>query len=119
MAISLKSVKFDWINKTILIFFRDTLLFLIKKVLKTPNALVLKTTRTRVLDLLSFLEKHLLTQYRSLLDIIVYDRPSYKYRFIVVYNLLSPRFNSRLLVCSYSNETSPVPSVCALYATAD
>jgi NADH:ubiquinone oxidoreductase subunit C len=68
--------------------------------------------------LLSFLHNHILCQYKSLLDIIVYDIPTTRYRFAVLYNLLSTIFNSRLLVCVYTTQTLQVASVCCLYPSA-
>jgi NADH-quinone oxidoreductase subunit C len=95
------------------------MLVAIKRALYTNNAFVLKTSRFRLLGLLKFLRNHLLYQYRSLVDIVVYDNTATPYRFAVVYNLLSNFFNSRLLVCIYTTGVLEVPSVCSLYVAAN
>lgn len=85
----------------------------------TQSRLVVKTTRTRLHSLLKVLHSHILVQYKSLVDIAVYDNPTQKYRFTVMYNLLSTVFNARLLVCSYTDQIQPLPSVCCLYTSAN
>lgn len=91
----------------------------VKFTLCKKDSFMIKTTRTRLFTLLEFLHSHLLSQFNCLVDIIVYDNLSTKYRFAVIYNLLSTTFNSRLSVCIYTNEVLSVTSVCSVYASAN
>jgi len=50
-----------------------------------------------------------------IVDITAVDFPTKQFRFEVVYNLLSVRYNSRIRVKTYADETSPVPSITGLY----
>jgi NADH:ubiquinone oxidoreductase subunit C len=91
----------------------------IKTTLCMPNGMVIKTARSRLNALLRFLHSHLLCQFKSLVDIIVYDNPSAKFRFTIIYNLLSVAFNSRIFVCTYASPSLPAASSCYLYASAN
>jgi NADH:ubiquinone oxidoreductase subunit C len=108
-----------WAEKCFLTFLKKILPIAVKAVLYNKSAPTVKTSRTRLFILLGFLRSHILSQLNSLVDIVVYDRVSTKYRFSVVYNLLSTTYNSRLLVCIYTNEVLSVTSVCSLYASAN
>jgi NADH dehydrogenase (ubiquinone) Fe-S protein 3 len=90
----------------------------IKSFLVTKDAVIVKVARTRLASLLKFLHSHLLSQYKSLIDIVAYDNPTAKFRFAVVYNLLSLAFNSRLLICTYTTESLSIPSLYFLYPAA-
>ncbi|KAI5807958.1 NADH-ubiquinone oxidoreductase subunit [Peziza echinospora] len=68
-----------------------------------------------VLPVISFLKNHTAAQYTQVSDICGVDYPSREYRFEVVYNLLSVRYNSRIRVKTYASETTPVPSICSLF----
>ncbi|KAI7869286.1 NADH or F420H2 dehydrogenase [Spinellus fusiger] len=70
-------------------------------------------------SVLVFLRDHSSSQFKSLQDITGVDWPSRKNRFEVVYNLLSVRYNARIRVKTYANETSPVPSVVSLFSSAN
>jgi NADH:ubiquinone oxidoreductase subunit C len=111
-------LKVSWVHKCFLAHVKKVLLAAVKMTLYTKNTLVIKTSRARVFILLSFLRSHLLSQYKSLVDIIVYDRAT-QHRFAIIYNLLSVTFNTRLQVYTYGDSTEPVPSVCQLYAAAN
>jgi NADH-quinone oxidoreductase subunit C len=109
--------KVSWVNKQFLTFLKKIITF-IKTVLISKNALIVKVTRTRLVSLLEFLHSHILSQYSSLVDIIVYDNPTVSYRFTVIYNLLSTTFNARLSVAVYTTQSLEVPSVCSIYPSA-
>ncbi|XP_034935823.1 NADH dehydrogenase [ubiquinone] iron-sulfur protein 3, mitochondrial [Chelonus insularis] len=68
---------------------------------------------------LSFLKDHQNAQYTILADLTALDVPSRPYRFELVYNLLSIRFNSRIRVKSYTDELTPVDSVVSIYKGAN
>ena len=67
-----------------------------------------------------FLKKHSLFLFNILTDIICYDCPGKSYRFSLVYNLLSVKFNSRLRVIVKQKETkSKIVSLMALFRSAN
>ena len=53
------------------------------------------------------------------LDITSVDMPTRKYRFELVYNLLSLRYNSRIRVKTYTDELTPVESLSGVFAAAN
>ena len=59
---------------------------------------MLKVNPSHILPLLTFLKKHSLFFYQQLICISVIDHPKRKFRFEVVYHLLSLAFNKRLYV---------------------
>jgi len=63
----------------------------------------------------AFLKSHHAAQYTMVADITAVDFPTKPFRFEVVYNLLSVRYNSRIRVKTYADETTPVPSITHLY----
>jgi len=64
-----------------------------------------------VLPVISFLKNHHNGQFGSLSDMTAIDVPTRDYRFEIVYNLLSLRFNSRIRVKTYTDELTPVDSI--------
>jgi NADH:ubiquinone oxidoreductase subunit C len=79
----------------------------------------LKVNNTNIYPLSLFLKKHTGCLYKTLVDIVAYDRPGKHFRFSTIYNLLSVGYNSRLLLITKITEKSPVlPSLVPLYAGA-
>jgi NADH:ubiquinone oxidoreductase subunit C len=116
--LSLKLIKNDWVNTIFFTFLKKIMEKAVEIVVySTKSGVIVKAARGRVFGLLRFLRSHVLCQYKSLIDIITYDNPQTKYRFAVIYNLLSVAFNSRLLICTYTKK-GLIPSVCSLYASA-
>merc|ERR1712141_957780 len=72
-----------------------------------------------VLPVISFLKEHHNAQFASLADIAGLDMPTREYRFEVVYNLLSLRYNSRIRVKTYTDELTPVESLSGVFAAAN
>ena len=68
---------------------------------------------------LTVLSKHLSYQYKVLSCISGVDILGKKYRFSVVYDLLSLTFSSRLRVKVFVNEITSVPSVVSIYMNAN
>jgi NADH:ubiquinone oxidoreductase subunit C len=114
----LDSIKREVLKKSFLTFLKKIMGKAVEKIVYTQNVFVVKAAKERLVSLLKFLQGHLLAQYKSLIDIVVYDNLQTKHRFVVVYNLISVTFNSRLLVRVHTNSL-PVPSVCTLYASAN
>ncbi|KAK1133932.1 NADH dehydrogenase [ubiquinone] iron-sulfur protein 3, mitochondrial [Melipona bicolor] len=72
-----------------------------------------------VVPTINFLKYHQNTQYISLSDLTAVDVPSRKYRFEVVYNLLSFVFNSRIRVKTYTDELTPLQSIESIHDAAN
>jgi len=66
-----------------------------------------------------FLRDHTQSQFKQVLDVCGVDYPTKPFRFEVVYNLLSHRYNARIRVKTYCDEVTPVPSVTPLFFGAD
>jgi NADH-quinone oxidoreductase subunit C len=56
--------------------------------------------------------------FEQLVDLVVYDRPGKKYRFTLIYNLLSVTWNNRLNLIIQVDELTPIDSVMDLYPSA-
>ncbi|VDM01446.1 unnamed protein product [Schistocephalus solidus] len=72
-----------------------------------------------IIPVISFLRNHQNAQFASLVDITAIDVPSRPFRFEVIYNLLSLRYNSRARVRTYTDELTPISSICDLYQAAN
>ncbi|XP_044750460.1 NADH dehydrogenase [ubiquinone] iron-sulfur protein 3, mitochondrial [Coccinella septempunctata] len=72
-----------------------------------------------VVPVLQFLKDHHNAQFASLVDIAGMDVPSRPYRFEVIYNLLSLRYNSRCRVKTYTDELTPIESACEVFKAAN
>jgi len=72
-----------------------------------------------VVPVLQFLKDHHSAQFSSLADIAGMDIPSRKYRFEIIYNLLSLRYNSRIRIKTYTDELTPIDSACGVYKAAN
>lgn len=72
-----------------------------------------------VLPVMQFLKDHHNAQFASLADITALDVPSRQYRFEVVYNLLSLRYQARLRVKTYTDELTPIDSIFEVYRAAN
>lgn len=72
-----------------------------------------------VVPVLQFLKDHHNAQFSNLTDIAGMDVPCRQYRFEVIYNILSLRFNSRIRVKTYTDELTPIDSCNDVYAAAN
>lgn len=72
-----------------------------------------------VIPVLSFLKDHHAAQFTNLVDIAGMDVPTRPYRFEIIYNLLSLRYNSRIRVKTYTDELTPVDSACDVFKAAN
>jgi NADH dehydrogenase (ubiquinone) Fe-S protein 3 len=68
-----------------------------------------------IYPLILFLKKHSFCQCKSIVDIVCSDSPNNKYRFNIVYNLLSINYNFRIRVISKINEFSSILSLVGLF----
>lgn len=67
---------------------------------------------------LFFLKDHENCLFKSLIDIFSIDYPECERRFILVYSLLSLKYNSRMYVKLLLNELTSVPSITNVYKSA-
>jgi NADH-quinone oxidoreductase subunit C len=81
--------------------------------------LTIEVTPTRLIEAMRFLRDDARCQFVSFIDACGVDYPSREKRFDVVYHLLSPHQNHRIRVRVVTDETTPVPSVTAIYPGAD
>ncbi|CAF1661377.1 unnamed protein product, partial [Didymodactylos carnosus] len=72
-----------------------------------------------ITPVISFLKDHTNGQFVSLADITAIDVPTRVYRFELIYNLLSLRYNSRIRLKTYTDELLPVPSICEIFECAN
>jgi len=87
--------------------------------LTAGNELEVLITPQGVLPVLQFLKDHHTAQFASLADIAGMDVPSREFRFEVIYNLLSLRYNSRIRVKTYTDELTPIDSACPVFQAAN
>lgn len=66
-----------------------------------------------------FLKCHHETQFTNIVDIAGVDVPARKYRFEIVYNLLSIPKNQRVRVKTYTDEVTPIESIQPIFKGAD
>lgn len=82
------------------------------------NEVSLIVRRNHLIPVLTFLKNHIKYQFKILTCISGVDYPSNKYRFKVVYDLLSVRYNIRLRVKVLVDELMPVESCGEVYPAA-
>ena len=84
--------------------FNDNLILIIKPIILNQTLL--------------FFKNHTLFQCKILTCISGVDYPMNKYRFQIVYELLSVRFNFRIRIKTFTHELSGVPSVEKIFSAA-
>lgn len=72
-----------------------------------------------IIPVLTFLKDHTNAQFLNIVDIAGVDVPTREYRFEVVYNLMSLRYNTRIRVKTYTDELTPLDSAYEVYHGAD
>ena len=82
----------------------------LEKIQVLNDSIVITVKPEIVFDILLFLKNHVLYQFELLTCISGVDFPSNKYRFNIVYELLSLRYNCRLRVKTFTNELTSVQS---------
>lgn len=68
---------------------------------------------------LTFMKYHINTQFKMMVDVTTIDYPSRIYRFVLVYNLLSVYFNSRVIIKTSLQMGDSCDSVTKLYSSAN
>ncbi|MEZ6021877.1 MAG: NADH-quinone oxidoreductase subunit C [Hyphomonadaceae bacterium] len=73
----------------------------------------------KIVSVLTFLRDDPRCKFTTLIDLCGADYPSRTKRFDVVYHLLSMQLNHRIRVRAQTDETTPAPSIAALWPCAD
>ncbi|MSO53625.1 MAG: NADH-quinone oxidoreductase subunit C [Rhodospirillales bacterium] len=81
--------------------------------------LTLTVRRDAIAKILRFLRDDPYCQFQELMDVCGVDYPERRERFEVVYNLLSLANNFRVRIKITTDETTPVPSVAAVFSAAN
>ena len=92
--------------------------FPLEKVQKFNEDLVLSVKPELLLDVLLLLKFHILYQFKILQCISGVDYPFQKYRFKLLYELLSVRYNFRLRVKTFTHELLSITSCASIYQAA-
>ncbi|XP_063696749.1 NADH dehydrogenase [ubiquinone] iron-sulfur protein 3, mitochondrial-like isoform X2 [Culicoides brevitarsis] len=93
--------------------------FVQKVQLTAGNELEILVAPEGVVPVMQFLKDHHNAQFSNLTDIAGMDVPCRPYRFEIIYNILSLRYNSRIRVKTYTDELTPVDSVNEVYKAAN
>jgi NADH:ubiquinone oxidoreductase subunit C len=83
------------------------------------NELHIKVPAHQIKHFLQFLKMHTNTQYKVLIDICAVDYPEKKFRFELIYHLLSINYNARINVQISVEDSFPVESVTSIHSGAD
>ncbi|XP_055625640.1 NADH dehydrogenase [ubiquinone] iron-sulfur protein 3, mitochondrial isoform X2 [Toxorhynchites rutilus septentrionalis] len=87
--------------------------------LTSGNELEVLIAPEGVVPVLQFLKDHHQAQFANLVDIAGMDVPSRQYRFEVIYNILSLRYNARIRVKTYTDELTPIDSCNEVFKAAN
>jgi NADH dehydrogenase (ubiquinone) Fe-S protein 3 len=90
----------------------------LEKIQLYGQELVIVVKSQSLYDILMFFKYHMFYQFTLLNCITGVDYPNNKYRFKLVYELLSIRYNTRLRVKTFTHELFGVDSCDKLYFTA-
>ena len=112
------SAQWKWIVLRIHQYFLTTIPAAMKDIFVRGYDSSLTLSRLNFIPVLLFLKKHSLSQFKQLVDIAVYDRPGKRYRFTVIYHLLSIHYGNRVMCLVQTDELTDLPSTTSLYSGA-
>lgn len=90
----------------------------IKKIQIYNSQITVIVQTSDVLNVLLFFKNNFLCQFKILSCVSGVDYPKSQYRFVVVYDLLSVKYNTRLTIKIFTYELGSVPSVTSVYSAA-
>lgn len=90
----------------------------IKKIQFYNSEMTLVVETEDIIHILLFFKNHFLCQFKILTCISGVDYPKSNYRFVIVYDLLSVRYNARLKIKIFTYELADVYSVVNVYSAA-
>lgn len=83
------------------------------------NEVVIDISPTHVQWAASLFAKHTAIRANTLVDLVVYDRPSYRTRFTLIYILFSFSFQTRIRLRTGTNTNGILSTVCFIYNNAN
>ncbi len=83
------------------------------------RAMIVHTPVEHITQVLLFLRDDPRCQFKAFTDICGVDYPEREARFEITYNLLSLKFNERIMVKVAADEETLVPSACSIYSAAN
>jgi NADH dehydrogenase (ubiquinone) Fe-S protein 3 len=83
------------------------------------NELIITVPSYNIKEFLLFLRDHTNCQFKVLSDICAVDFLKRSKRFVIVYNILSIKYNTRLRIKTFVNELTPINSITAVYSCAN
>jgi NADH:ubiquinone oxidoreductase subunit C len=104
-----------FVKKTTLLLLTGILGKSIQAVSVQSQDLEIKVNSNNIYPILYFLQKHTICQFKVLMDVACYDAPGKTFRFCLVYNLLSERYNTRIRVVSKLKSSLALLSIFSLY----
>jgi NADH:ubiquinone oxidoreductase subunit C len=112
------SANWKWIVLRIHQYFLKTIPAALKDIFVRGYDSSLTLSRRNFIPVFCFFKKHSLSQFKQLVDIAVYDRPGKRYRFTVLYHLLSIHYGNRITCLVQTDELTDLPSTTSLYSGA-
>ena len=94
-------------------------IFPIKKIQIYNSEITVVVSDNSLRDVLFYLKNNILCQFNLMTCISCVDYPINKFRFQIVYDLLSLKYNSRLRVKIFINELLQVPSCIQIFSAAN
>ncbi len=91
----------------------------IKKTELKHNQIYIEINKDDLLDVIIFLKTDKNTKFKQLIDITAVDFPENNERFKIVYMFLSHEFNQRIVVSYFISENEVVPSLTAIFPSAN
>jgi len=91
----------------------------VKKIQLFNSEIILICRSKNILEILIFFKNNILCQFKVLTCISGVDYPQNRYRFKIVYELLSVRYNSRLKIVLFIDELTGIESVSNIFSAAD
>jgi NADH dehydrogenase (ubiquinone) Fe-S protein 3 len=89
------------------------------QILKCHNEIICLVACAKLTPVLLFLRDNVNNQFKILSTIIAVDFPNKNLRFEISYELLSLRYNARIRVKTYVNETKSLFSIITIFASSD
>lgn len=115
------NLKYDFMkNKFISKNLKDLFNMLpISKIRLNKDEISIYINKSDILFCLFFLKNNTQYQFKILSHISGIDYPNKKNRFVLVYELLSVRFNTRIRIKTTTNEIEPIDSIESIYLAAN
>jgi NADH:ubiquinone oxidoreductase subunit C len=100
----------------IIVFLNNGIMFFLKQVfasaiykikINSGYNLFFDISTVHIYPILFFLHYHSLCRFNILIDMVAYDFPGFKNRFLVIYSVLSKKYNLRLSVRASLSDAHP------------